>query len=502
MTTRRFALRDRATLITIIATLLVAVLTVAPTAARAANGQPIKELAQGVGMGPKPSVRVREVQRALTRRGYDLGRPGVDGRFGPLTDAAVRRMQADYGLAVDGIVGAHTRRALGVPRVGAHDAKLRSRSTLASRTRALRQAAPNKAQSTGNRTGPARGSNTPRQGETSAQRSAAAARAAAGKPHNTNTHLADPATNWLPLTVAGALAGIIAALSALGISSARRRRPRRGRAHVVPPPRAPEPKPSGPPRHGVTDDRPNGAQRLPATAATGQRPRSQLAPGDPVIGYLTIPPNFDSSNERASSGGIEARCERFGWKLLEIVRDRDQGRPLERSGLRYALQRIANGEARGLVVGDLQRFGHSIVNLGTLMTWFRDAHAALIALDVELDTSTPEGQQVASTLIAMSVQEHERLAARTPVGVAEGRANGRSTGRPSVSDSPELLERIAAMRAANMTLQAIADALNAEGVPTLRGGAKWRPSSIQAALGYRRPDLQDRLPVPNDRQNA
>ena len=38
-----------------------------------------------------------------------------------------------------------------------------------------------------------------------------------------------------------------------------------------------------------------------------------------------------------------------------------------------------------------------------------------------------------------------------------------------------------------MTLQAIADVLNEEGVPTLRGGAMWRPSSVQRATGYRRP---------------
>jgi hypothetical protein len=43
------------------------------------------------------------------------------------------------------------------------------------------------------------------------------------------------------------------------------------------------------------------------------------------------------------------------------------------------------------------------------------------------------------------------------------------------------------MRARGMTLQAIADTLNAEGVPTLRGGAEWRPSSVQAAVGYKRP---------------
>ena len=43
------------------------------------------------------------------------------------------------------------------------------------------------------------------------------------------------------------------------------------------------------------------------------------------------------------------------------------------------------------------------------------------------------------------------------------------------------------MRAQGMSLQAIADRLNEEGVPTLRGGEKWPPSSVQAAVGYRRP---------------
>ena len=37
-----------------------------------------------------------------------------------------------------------------------------------------------------------------------------------------------------------------------------------------------------------------------------------------------------------------------------------------------------------------------------------------------------------------------------------------------------------------MTLQAIADRLNEDGVPTVRGGAKWRHSSVQAAAGYAR----------------
>jgi hypothetical protein len=51
---------------------------------------------------------------------------------------------------------------------------------------------------------------------------------------------------------------------------------------------------------------------------------------------------------------------------------------------------------------------------------------------------------------------------------------------------PELQRRITAMRASGMTLQAIADALNDDNVPTVRGGARWRPSSVHAATGYKR----------------
>ena len=106
------------TLIALVAvTALVA--TTAPASAGTAPAS-IPELAQGAGMGAAPSPAVRRVQRVLDRRGYDLGAPGVDGRFGPLTDAAVRRLQADSGLAVDGVVGPHTRRALGLAPRAAH----------------------------------------------------------------------------------------------------------------------------------------------------------------------------------------------------------------------------------------------------------------------------------------------------------------------------------------------------------------------------------------------
>jgi DNA invertase Pin-like site-specific DNA recombinase len=233
------------------------------------------------------------------------------------------------------------------------------------------------------------------------------------------------------------------------------------------------------------------AARAPTDVGRLSRP---VRVGRRVIGYLTVPADPRSQEASASEDAIRAACGRAGWKLTEVVRDRENGRILERPGLRYALERIASDKANALVISELQRLSRSVVDLGALMAWFRESGATLIALDLRIDTSMREGYHVATTLIALGDWERERIASRTRNGLADLRAIGQPIGRPAVSDRPELLERICAMREANLSLRAIADQLNAEGVPTLRGGKEWRPSSIQAALGYRRPGPRDHLP--------
>jgi DNA invertase Pin-like site-specific DNA recombinase len=197
---------------------------------------------------------------------------------------------------------------------------------------------------------------------------------------------------------------------------------------------------------------------------------------------------------------VEEACAQSGWELAEVVSDRETGRGLQRPGLTYALEQIADGKAHGLIVGEVRRLTRSIGDLGALVEWFRDAGAALVAVDLDLDTSTAEGRAAAARIITLGGWDQDWIARRTREGLAT-----RSSGRPAVSDQPELVERITAMRAADMTMQGIADRLNAEGVPTLRGGAVWRPSSVQAALGYRRPrsrGARDQLPTLDQRRRA
>jgi peptidoglycan hydrolase-like protein with peptidoglycan-binding domain len=49
---------------------------------------------------------VRRAQKRMSLVGYDVG--GVDGRYGAATKGAVKKLQQQRGLAVDGVVGPQT----------------------------------------------------------------------------------------------------------------------------------------------------------------------------------------------------------------------------------------------------------------------------------------------------------------------------------------------------------------------------------------------------------
>jgi DNA invertase Pin-like site-specific DNA recombinase len=136
-----------------------------------------------------------------------------------------------------------------------------------------------------------------------------------------------------------------------------------------------------------------------------------------------------------------------------------------------AFERIASGEQDRLEVERLRDVAGSLRQLVALLDWLGEAGADLVARDVGFDTRTADGHRTAALLREIAAWEPER-----------------PRGRPGLaSHAPETARRIAELRDQGFSLNAIAAALNDEGIPTPRGGAEWRASSVQAALGYRRP---------------
>jgi DNA invertase Pin-like site-specific DNA recombinase len=264
-------------------------------------------------------------------------------------------------------------------------------------------------------------------------------------------------------------------------------------------PAAPQP-PARRPSHGPAPSTP------PAVTAVSESPPKRPAQeagapaGDSALGYMLV--------DRATNGGdpgkaIRELCGSRGYRLGKVVRDVEvaAGDQQARPALRWVLDQLAADEAQILVVAELGHLTDTAADLPDLLRWLSMRNRRLIAIDVRLDTATEAGERTADALAQVGGWEREKLSQRTRRGLAAARSRG-PAGRPAVADTPELRERIVAMREEGMTLQGIADALNEEGVPTIRGGAKWRPSSVQAATGYRRPSAAKRLQLPQDRPSA
>jgi DNA invertase Pin-like site-specific DNA recombinase len=179
----------------------------------------------------------------------------------------------------------------------------------------------------------------------------------------------------------------------------------------------------------------------------------------------------DAAGAAAAAGGDEP------WPGLSAVatffdREEDPGR----DGLQRALAAIAGGEAETLFVDRLQDVATSLGALLRLVEWLDGHGGTLVAADVGFDSGARSGRR--SLALVREIDRWGR----------EGDDRRRPRGRPGLrARSPELAQRIVALRDSGLSLRAIADTLNADGVPTPRGGAGWRASSVQAALGYERP---------------
>jgi DNA invertase Pin-like site-specific DNA recombinase len=209
-----------------------------------------------------------------------------------------------------------------------------------------------------------------------------------------------------------------------------------------------------------------------------------------ALGYASVPADSEAGAEEleAQKIAIELYCKRLDVDLVEVVREREPkaGKALDRGGLSFLIERIAAGDASCIVVGGLHRLSRSVAELGTIVQWLERNEVRLVAVELDLDTATTAGKTTARAIASVAGWEHERISERTRKGLAAARAKRHAAGSASAPDWESIRKRIATMRADGMTLQAIADTLNAEGVPTQRGGAKWRPSSVQTAAGYKR----------------
>ena len=205
-----------------------------------------------------------------------------------------------------------------------------------------------------------------------------------------------------------------------------------------------------------------------------------------IIGYTRVSTEEQGDSRaglEAQKAAIRAWAARRGWheKDLTFIEDVASGKNLRRPGIAVALDDLRRHKASTLVVAKLDRLSRSMQDFGGLMNRATKEHWALVALDVDVDTTTPQGEMQANILAVFAQFERRLIGERTRAALAEKKAAGVILGRRRTMPD-DVLARILEERAAGRSTPQIAAGLNADAVPTAHGGRQWYPSTVSRVL--------------------
>jgi len=207
------------------------------------------------------------------------------------------------------------------------------------------------------------------------------------------------------------------------------------------------------------------------------------------VSYLRV-----STDRQGRSGlGLEAQREAVTtylnggrWDLVAEFVEHETGKGsnalAKRPQLRAALA-LAKKQRATLVIAKLDRLSRNMAFTATLM----DAGVDFVAVD------NPHASRLTLHILA-AVAEHERemIAERTKAALAASKARGTVLGAhgkvlaevrkaEALDRLAPIADRLQALKAEGVTMRAIADRLNAEGVTSPAGGL-WQAGNVHRAL--------------------
>ena len=221
-----------------------------------------------------------------------------------------------------------------------------------------------------------------------------------------------------------------------------------------------------------------------------------------AFGYIRV-----STHEQAVGGlGLDAQraairsaCELRDWELRAVYEDAGVSAVAShRPGLERALLACRTHEDALLIVAKLDRLSRSMLEFATLVDRMKHEPWRLVALDLGVDTTTPNGEFVANVMSSFAQFERQMISVRTKEALAAARQRGVRLGRPSVvgDDLRQLI--LSLYRDEKLSATAIAKRLSEDGIQAPHGGLHWHTSTVTRILK----DLGTELRIGRPSQDA
>ena len=136
-----------------------------------------------------------------------------------------------------------------------------------------------------------------------------------------------------------------------------------------------------------------------------------------MVGYTrvsTVEQGDRGAGLDAQEAAIRSDARRRGWDLVATLTDTASGTSMrKRPGLDAALAMIERGDADALVVAKVDRLSRSLLDFAGIVERSRKQDWQLVALDLGVDTTTPQGEMLASVLAVFAQFERRLIGERT-----------------------------------------------------------------------------------------
>ena len=207
-----------------------------------------------------------------------------------------------------------------------------------------------------------------------------------------------------------------------------------------------------------------------------------------TVAYIRV--STDKQAERgysleAQRAKVDAYASLYDLELVDVVVDAGaSAKTLDRPGLQRALAMLKGGKADALLVVKLDRLTRSVKDLGALVEgYFAAGKWSLLSVSEQIDTRSAAGRLVLNVLASVAQWERETIGERTSVAMQQKAAQGELVGGvpygfkladdgvhlEPVGAEQAMLEQARALRAAGLSLRAVAAELDRRGLRSRTG---------------------------------
>ncbi|MBD2168622.1 recombinase family protein [Calothrix membranacea FACHB-236] len=216
-----------------------------------------------------------------------------------------------------------------------------------------------------------------------------------------------------------------------------------------------------------------------------------------LVGYVRVSNQSQAENTSLAEQRkkIEAYCYAFSHELIQIFEEVGSGKNVEHRPQFQEALKLVSEQADGIIAAKLDRLARNTRDVLALVDdVLQPQKKALVLLDLQVDTTTPQGYMILTVMSAVARLEREIINERTRGGQrAKAEKGGYAYGAPAFGqqavagelvpdqDELEVAEVIRKHHKSGKSFGAIATWLNLNGYKTKRGG-QWQAMSVKRVV--------------------